>query len=135
MAELVGYGLDENGSVIDKVSKESFFYGMIGLFVILNAIVLFPPKLLETKMHNGLHRIFPIGDTYRDYFLGWFYSFGGIVNLSLSVMVFYTHAINNQQAIAANEFSFFFYLIPVLFIIWIIGLFAILTGKFKQIKK
>jgi cell division protein FtsX len=86
-------------------------------------------------MHNGLHRIFPIGDTYRDYFLGWFYSFGGIVNLSLSVMVFYTHAINNQQAIAANEFSFFFYLIPVLFIIWIIGLFAILTGKFKQIKK
>lgn len=135
MAELVGYGLDENGSVIDKVSKEAFFYGMIGLFVILNAVVLLPPKLLETKMHNGLHRIFPLGDIYRDYFLGWFYSFGGIVNLSLSVMVFYTHAINNQQAIAVNEFSFFFYMIPVLFIIWIIGLFAMLTGKFKQVKK
>jgi hypothetical protein len=135
MAELVGYGLDENGSVIDKVSKEAFFYGMIGLFVILNAVVLLPPKLLETKMHNGLHRIFPLGDIYRDYFLGWFYSFGGIVNLSLSVMVFYTHAINNQQAIAVNEFSFFFYMIPALFIIWIIGLFAMLTGKFKQIKK
>ncbi len=135
MAESVGYGLNENGSVVDKISKETFFYGMIGLFVILNGLVLLPPKLLETKMHQGLHRIFPLGDVYRDYFLGWFYSFGGILNLSLSMMVFYTHAINNQQEIAANQFSFFFYLIPGLFLIWIVGLFIILVGKFKQIQQ
>jgi len=135
MSETVGYRLDENGSVIDKISKETFFYGMIGIFVILNALVLLPPKLLETKMHRGLHRIFPVGDDYRDYFLGWFYSFGGILNLSFSMMVFYTHAINNQEEIAANQFSFFFYLIPSLLIIWIIGLFVILAGKFKQIQQ
>ena len=135
MAESVGYGLNEYGSVVNKVSKETFFYGMICLFAILNVLVLLPPKLLETKMHKKLHRISPIGDTYRDYFLGWFYSFGGIINLSLSTMVFYTHAINNQEEIAANEFNFFFYLIPVFFLIWIVGLFVILAGKFKQIQQ
>jgi hypothetical protein len=135
MAESVGYSMDDNGLVINKISKETFFYSMIGIFVILNGLVLLPPKLLETKTHRGLHRIFPIGDSYRDYFLGWFYSFGGILNISLSVMVLYTHAINNQQEIAASKFNFFFYLIPSLSIIWVIGLFIIMGGKFKQIQQ
>jgi hypothetical protein len=135
MAESVGYSTDDNGLVINKISKETFFYSMIGIFVILNGLVLLPPKLLETKMHRGLQRIFPIGDNYRDYFLGWFYSFGGILNISLSIMVLYTHAINNQQEIAASKFNFFFYLIPLLSIIWVIGLFIILGRKFKQIQQ
>ncbi|MFT4855304.1 MAG: hypothetical protein ACI9UV_000701 [Algoriphagus sp.] len=135
MAESVGYSMDDNGLVINKISKETFFYSMIGIFVIFNALVLLPPKLLETKMHRRLHRIFPIGDDYRDYFLGWFYSFGGILNISLSIMVLYTHAINNQQEIAASKFNFFFYLIPALSIIWVIGLFIILGRKFKQIQQ
>jgi hypothetical protein len=135
MAETVGYSTDNNGLVINKISKETFFYAMIGIFVILNGLVLLPPKLLETKTHRGLHRIFPIGDAYRDYFLGWFYSFGGILNISLSIMVLYTHAINNQQEIAASKFNFFFYLIPALSIIWVIGLFIIMGGKFKQIQQ
>lgn len=134
MPEKVSYSLDENGLSPEKLSKSTFFYGMTAIFIILNVIVLLPPKLLETKNHKGLIRIFPIGDTFRDYYLGWFYSFGGILNMSLGILVFYTHAINNQEEIAASQYSFFFYLIPGLFVIWVIGLFAILVGKFNQVK-
>src|SRR5690606_1258975 len=99
-----------------------------------NVIVLLPPKLLETKNHKGLVRIFPIGDKFRDYYLGWFYSFGAILNMSLGMLVLYTHAINNQEEIAASQYNFFFYVIPGLFVVWVIGLFAILVGKFNQVK-
>lgn len=114
--------------------KGSFFYAMVTLFVILNGISLFPPKLLETKSWKKLHRVFPVGDPYRDYLLTWFYSFGGVLNLSLAMMIFYTHSINNQQEITSDQFNFFFYLIPVLLLIWIIALFLLFVGKTKQIQ-
>ncbi len=134
LPESVSYQMDEVGNSTADLGKGSFFYLMIAMFVICNGLVLLPPKLLETKSHTGLRRIFPVGDSYRDYFLGWFYSFGAILNLSLGLMVFYTHSINNQNEIASSEFNIFFYMIPVLFLVWIVGLFLILTGKFKQVQ-
>lgn len=134
LPERVSYQMDEAGNSTADLGKGSFFYLMIAMFVICNGLVLLPPKLLETKSHTGLRRIFPVGDSYRDYFLGWFYSFGAILNLSLGLMVFYTHSINNQNEIASSEFNIFFYMIPVLFLVWIVGLFLILTGKFKQVQ-
>ncbi|MFC3881388.1 DNA topoisomerase IV [Algoriphagus namhaensis] len=130
MPELLKYqpdGIQDNG-------RDTFFYAMIGLFAVVNMIVLVPPKMLETKTHKGLHRIFPVGDNYRDYILAWFYSFGSVINLSLLIMVFYVHAINNQNEIQASKFNFFFYLIPVLLAIWVVALFVLLFNKFKQVR-
>jgi hypothetical protein len=118
----------------DRWPKGTYFYGMISLFVIFNLISLLPPKLLETKSWKKLHRLFPIGDPFRDYLLTWFYSFGGVLNLSLGMMVFYTHSINNQQEITADQFSVFFYLIPALLLVWIIALFLLFVGKTKKLQ-
>ncbi len=135
LPDSIGYSVDDSGLLQDKMAKSTFFYGMIGIFLLMNAIVLLPPKLLETKNHKGLVRLFKMGDQFRDYYLAWFYSFGGVLNLTLTMMVFYTHRINNQQEIDASEFNFFYYLIPSLFVVWIIGLFAIMVGKFNQVQK
>jgi len=134
MPENIGYNFNEDGLSSEKLTKSTFFYGMAALFVILNVIVLLPPKLLETKNSTRLIRIFPIGDKFRDYYLGWFYSFGAILNLSLCMLVLYTNAINNQYGMQPDQYNFFFYLIPSLFVIWVIGLFGILVGKFTQVK-
>lgn len=134
LPEKVSYNFSENGLSPEKLSKGTFFYGMIAIFIIMNVIVLLPPKLLETKSHQGLTRVFPLGDKFRDYFLGWFYSFGGILNMSLGMLVLYIHAINNQEEISASQYSFFLYLFPGLFVVWGVGLIAILMGKFNQVK-
>jgi len=134
MPDSLSYSFDDTGGAIDQISRNSFFYTMIGVFVICNFLVLVPPKLLETKTHKGLNKIFPVGDDYRDYFLGWFYSFGGFLNLSLLIMVFFTHATNGQDVIEASDFNFFYYLIPILSLIWVFGLFIILFQKFKQLR-
>jgi hypothetical protein len=55
--------------------------------------------------------------------------------MSLSLMVFFVHAINNQSVIVSSQFNFFFFLMPGLLAVWVIGLFALLVGKFKQVQK
>lgn len=135
LSETVGLSIDDTGTVNRIWEKGTFFYGMVAAFLILNAVTLYLPKSLETKTNKKLHRIFPIGDPYRDYFLTWFYSFGGVVNMSLALLVFFVHSINNQDVIATSQFNFFFYLLPALLAVWVIGLFVLLAGKFKQIQK
>jgi hypothetical protein len=135
LSETVGLSIEENGSVNRTWHKGTFFYGMVAVFVIFNGIILYPPKSLETKSNKKLHRIFPIGDPYRDYFLTWFYSFGAVLNFSLALLVFFVHSINNQDEIATSQFSFFFYMMPTILVVWVIGLFVLLIGKFKQVQK
>jgi hypothetical protein len=135
LPETVGLSIDESGSINRNWEKGSFFYAMVAAFVIFNAIIIYPPKSLETKSNKKLHRIFPIGDPYRDYFLAWFYSFGGVLNMSLALLVFFVHSINNQEEIATSKFTLFFYLLPAFLLIWVIGLFVLLIGKFKQVQR
>jgi hypothetical protein len=135
LPERVGLSIDDTGSIQRNWEKGSFFYGMVAAFVIFNAVILYPPKSLETKSNKKLHRIFPVGDPYRDYFLAWFYSFGGVLNMSLALLVFFVHSINNQEEIATSQFTFFFYLMPAFLVIWVIGLFVLLIGKFKQVQR
>lgn len=135
LPEQVSVQMDQRGVSSWDIGKDMFFYIMIFLFVLFNGLLLLPPKLLETKSHQGLRKIFPVGDLFRDYFLAWFYSFGCLVNIGLGLMVFYTHAINNQNEIASSEYNVFFYSIPVMFLIWVIGFFLIVLGKFKQVQQ
>ena len=135
LAETVGLSIDETGTIAKLVEKGTFFYGMIIVFLFLNVVTLFTPKSLETKSNKKLHQIFPIGDPFRDYLLAWFYSFGGLINLSLALLVFFVHSINNQEVIATSQFSFFFYLMPALLVLWAVGLVVLLMGKFKQVQK
>lgn len=135
LPENVGLSIDESGSINRNWEKGSFFYAMVAAFVVFNAVIIYPPKSLETKSNKKLHRIFPIGDPYRDYFLAWFYSFGGVLNMSLALLVFFVHSINNQEEIATSKFTLFFYLLPALLLMWVIGLFVLLVGKFKQVQR
>ncbi len=135
LSQTVGLSIEENGTISKIVEKGQFFYGMIAVFLLLNAVTLVTPKSLETKSNKKLHRIFPIGDPFRDYILAWFYSFGGLINLSLGLVAFFVHSINNQDVISTSRFNFFFYLMPTLLVLWAVGLIFLLLGKFKQVQK
>ncbi len=134
MPEKVGLSISDDGFIERNWEKGSFFYVMVAAFIFFNLTSLFTPKSLETKSNKKMHRIFPIGDPFRDYILAWFYSFAGLINLSLGLLVFYVHAINNQEEISASSYSFWFYLIPSILLIWVVGLFVIMVKKFKAVQ-
>ncbi|WP_373524048.1 DNA topoisomerase IV [Aquiflexum sp.] len=134
LPDQVIYEFDNQGGTSKIISKNTFFYIGIILFVVLNVILIAPGKLIENQATKNLKRLFPIGDIFRDYMLTWIYSFVGIINFSLCIMSLFVHSINNQNEISSGDFNFFFYLIPVFFVVWIVGLFWILLQKFKSLQ-
>ncbi|RPA69189.1 DNA topoisomerase IV [Cyclobacteriaceae bacterium YHN15] len=133
--ELVVLEISEEGEVVKSMGRNTFFYSGLLIFIILNVTLLTPAKLIEHQSTKNLKRLFPIGDVFRDYMLTWIYSFIGIINFSLSIMALFVHSINNQNEISTGSFAFFFYLIPIFFVVWVIGLFWILLKKFTAIQK
>lgn len=134
LSEQVAYAIDDQGVILKQVSKESFFYIGIIFFVVLNVLIVFPGKMVENQSTRNLKRLFPVGDPSRDRMLTWIYSFAGIINVCLAIMMLFVKSINHQNEISMSEFSFFFYLIPVFFVVWIIALFWILLEKFKSVQ-
>ncbi|MDA0315308.1 MAG: DNA topoisomerase IV [Bacteroidetes bacterium] len=128
----IGFRLDHEGTVLQDYEKSTFFYGLAIGFLVLNLATVYTPKTLETKTNQKLHRLFPIGDPFRDYLLTWFYSFGGWVNLSLSLAALFVHAINNQEEISVSAYSLWFFSIPVVLFIWVGALFVLLFKKIKS---
>lgn len=134
LPDFVSYQLNEDGVGEKFLTKSSFFYAGIIIFLILNVLLITPAKLIENQSTTNLKRLFPVGDNFRDYMLTWIYSFVGIINVSLCILGFFVHSINNQNEMATSEFTFFFYLVPIFFVVWILGLFWILFQKFKSIQ-
>jgi Na+/melibiose symporter-like transporter len=97
-------------------------------------ILIVPAKLIEMKNNTPLRRLFPVGDTFRDPMVAWIYSFIAVLNISISIMVFYIHSLTNQNEIESSEYNLFFYVVPVLLVVWVIGLLYLLAGKMKQVK-
>lgn len=134
LPDQVAYEIDSQGAISKMISKNAFFYTGIILFVVLNVSLITPGKLIENQGTKNIKKLFPIGDIFRDYMLTWIYSFVGIINISLCIMSLFVHSINNQNEISSGDFNFFFYLIPVFFVVWIVGLFWILVKKFKSLQ-
>jgi hypothetical protein len=134
MPDYVAYELDENGYTSKEISKSTFFYIGIILFALLNLVMVTVSKLIENKSTKTLRQLFPTGDKFRDYILTWSYSFTAVINVTLAVMTLFIHTINNQNEIGPDSYSFFFFLIPILFVVWIIALFWILLQKFNSLK-
>lgn len=133
--ETVAYEIDEQGLLTKGFSRTSFFYTGIAIFAALNIILAVPAKMIEKQSTLKLKRLFPIGDDFRDYMLTWIFSFTGVINVSLSILALFIHSINNQNEISSSSFSGFFYLVPILFVTWIVALFWILSQKFKSLQR
>jgi hypothetical protein len=134
MPDFATYEQNSEGLPLKQVSKESFFYITVIVFFIYNVILIVPAKLIEMKNSTPLRRLFPVGDTFRDPMVAWIYSFIAVLNLSISIMVFYIHSLTNQNEIDSSEYNFFFYLVPVFLVVWVFGLLYLLAGKMKQVK-
>ncbi|MDN3670911.1 DNA topoisomerase IV [Echinicola jeungdonensis] len=135
LPEKVILEVDEFGEILKTISRNTFFYTGIGVFVILNLLLVTPAKMIENKTSRNLRKLFEVGDPSRDQILSWIYSFVGIINVSIVVIAFYIHNINRSLELGIeNNSQFLMYVLPIFFVIWIVMLFVILTRKIRQVK-
>jgi hypothetical protein len=133
-SETVAYSVDETGNNLASLPKDTLFFVGLAVFLFGNLIIILPAKLIENQSTLKMKKLFPIGDQFREYILAWFYSFAGIINISLSLIAFFIHRINHQEEINASEFTPFYYLAPLLLVIWIVALFWIFIQKVNSLK-
>lgn len=134
LPEYVAYQINDRALPVESISRDSFFYFGIAVFLIVNFLLIIPAKLIDKRATLNFKRLFPKHEPFTDQILGWLYSFGAVLNITITTIAFYIHSINNQNEISSGEFNLFFYMIPILFMIWIIALFVILGKKLKQVR-
>ncbi|KEO74046.1 hypothetical protein [Anditalea andensis] len=134
LPENVAYQIDERGFPLISISRDSFFYIGITVFLFLNFLLIIPAKLIDKQATLNLKKLFPKFEPFTDHMLGWFYSFAGVLNITVAIVALHIHGINNQNEINSSDFSLFYYMVPLFFIVWIIMLFVILGKKLKQVR-
>lgn len=134
LPEAVAYEVDGNSNLVKGMSRDSFFFVAIAIFVGLNLILVIPAKMVENQVLGRTRNLFKKGSPFRDSLLIWVYSFGGVVNLNLLLLVFYILRINNFGGNAPSGFDILYYLIPFLLVGWIVALFILLGKKIQQVQ-
>lgn len=134
LPELVTVEMDAGGNALKQIGRDTFFYIGIGAFVVLNVLLVFPAKMIENNSTLNIRRLFPKGDPFRSNMLAWIYSFVGIINISIVILAVYIHGLNgvNEEMVVPSGFGL--YLLPVLFVVWIVALFVLLAKKVKAMK-
>jgi len=134
LPENVAYQVDQRGFPLESITRDAFFFTGIIVFLLLNFLLIIPAKLIDKQASYNLKKLFPKHDPFTDHMLGWLYSFGAVLNITVAIVALYVHSINNQNEITSADFNPFFYMVPILFIIWIIALFVILGKKLQQVR-
>ncbi|AGA79536.1 hypothetical protein [Echinicola vietnamensis] len=134
LPEMVGFELNEEGFAHGVMNKNIFFYIMIGIFLVLNILLVTPAKLIESGASPNIKRLFAKGDPFRDKMLTWIYSFVGIINVSIIVVAVYIFQLNGVIEETGRPSGFGLYVLPVLFVIWMVLLFVLLTKKMRTVQ-
>ena len=66
--------------------------------------------------------------------LTWIYSFVGIINVSIIVVAVYIFQLNGVIEETGRPSGFGLYVLPVLFVIWMVLLFVLLTKKMRTVQ-
>ncbi|QDH80650.1 DNA topoisomerase IV [Echinicola soli] len=134
LPEMVGFELNEEGFAHGVMNKNIFFYIVIGIFLVLNILLVTPAKLIESGASPNIKKLFAKGDPFREQMLTWIYSFVGIINVSIIVVVMYLFQLNGTIEETGRPSGLGLYILPVLFVIWTVILFILLTRKMKSVQ-
>ena len=134
LPEKISYEVTTGEIPTNQISRDTYFFISLALFVVLNLLIIVPAKMIENQAGRRFRKVFRIGDPFRDHMIAWIYSFSGILNINLIIMAFFILRINNLSGIGSGLIGFVFYLAPLFFLIWIVFLFIILGKKIKKVQ-
>ncbi|HLT08170.1 MAG TPA: hypothetical protein VK014_11635 [Cyclobacteriaceae bacterium] len=134
LPQQVAYELNSSGNLEKGMSRDGFFFVSIVIFIGLNLILVIPAKMVENQVMVKARSLFSKGSPFRESLLSWVYSFSGVININLVLLVFYILRINLFDGNAASDFDFLYYIIPLLLVGWIIALFVLLGKKVQQVQ-
>ncbi len=127
MTQQVTYRFDPNGSALEVVNKDTYFFGAIAVFLLANIVcswfINVLKKLNTTEDGKGLRN-----RSLKHDLITWVKGFAGVLNLFFGLILFFLGLMNLAESRDAMALGFYVYLGPVLIVAWFFYL-AYLLGK------
>ncbi len=93
------------------VSKDTFFYAILAIFVVINIVL----RILSQNIKKG------IGRSWEAKTLAWFLAIVPIINIYISLLVGFVGVINNPTHVSTTSYAYLNFFGPVLLVVWVIG--------------
>ncbi|MEQ8551487.1 MAG: hypothetical protein RLQ12_16025 [Cyclobacteriaceae bacterium] len=107
--------LDEEG--MTEIHKENFFYGSVGVFIVVNVLILIIQNMINKKAID-------------EFLKAWVGGFTFVFNLYLAFIIGFLGVLNNPTHIPASSYYYLNWLGPIMVLVWLIGLiFLVLKRK------
>jgi hypothetical protein len=122
LPEQVGLTTDRMGLLGNQISRETFFYSVLFLFVISNILCISLGKALKqlpARQSLSGNAIF-YNSASKNEIISWLKSFCIILNALFIFGTIYIGMLNNEEAVQGKSYNFLFYIGPILIIIWIL---------------
>jgi len=112
LPERVGILADAEGIPNEFVSKATFFYSALGIFVVINLMgSVFLGVLSAVPDSSGFYFR---SEEFKENITSWFSTFISIVNVFLITATLYVSLFNNQGDYTIGEFNYLIYIAPLL---------------------
>lgn len=134
LPEKVTYEINEQQNTLKEMSRNVFFFVTLAILMGANLLIVVPAKMVENQVLTKTKGLFKKGSPFRESMLTWIYSFGGIFNVNLVVLLWYILLLNSFVKNESSGFSIIFYLVPLLLVGWIVALFVLLGKKIQQVQ-
>lgn len=124
LPENIGIQADEFGTADRFISKETFFYAGLLLFVVSNVVSLYFKRVLDSVPAET--DFYFQNENFKQQITAWFGGFVTMINLFLVMAVGYI-AIFNSEALAIEDYNLLLFLIPLLLVgnlAWLAGIYA-----------
>lgn len=122
LPEQVGLSADRYGVLGNLIDRETFFYGVLLLFVISNVLCISLGKALQKlpARHSDEGTALFYNAPSKMGILVWLKSFCIVLNLMFIFGLSYIGMLNNEEAISGREYNFLLYIGPILVLIWLL---------------
>lgn len=112
LPDRVGVLADADGIANEFVSKETFFYSALAIFVVINLLgSVFLGVLTAVPSASGFYFR---SEDFKESITSWFSTFVGIINVFLITATLYVSLFNNQGDYTISDFNFLIYIAPLL---------------------
>ncbi len=123
LPEMVGVNTNESGHPTGKFSRNSFFYGGLFIFSLVNGLLLILIRLYKkTRL---------LEDKYNQTLITWLNGLSGFINLFFMMSVIFVSAFNSLEKINLNNFGIILNITGGILLIWLLGFFYVRLQKGK----
>lgn len=116
---------DDAGTASEFISKETFFYGALAIFVVVNLLgSVFLGVLSAVPATSGFYFK---SETFKENIASWFSTFISVINIFLVTATLYISLFNNQGDYIISDFNFLIYIAPLLLaasLFWLVMIIA-----------